>query len=66
VLAERRAERGWNRSEASRQTGVSRRMILALERGERRPSVSLAQALIDGYRLGGDAAAIVRSAGSNT
>jgi hypothetical protein len=38
-------------------------MILALERGERRPSVSLAQALIDGYRLEGDAAAVIRPAG---
>jgi DNA-binding XRE family transcriptional regulator len=62
VLAERRAELGWNRSEASRQTGVSRPMILALERGERRPSVSLAEAVIDGYRLDAGDAAIVRSA----
>lgn len=63
ILSERRAELGWNRSQASRQTGVSRRMILALERGDRRPSISLAEALIDGYGLDSAAAAVVRSAG---
>jgi len=62
ILSARRASLGWNRSEASRQTGVSRRMILALERGERRPSVSLADAIICAYRLDGDAADVVRSA----
>lgn len=43
---------GWTKSEAERRTGISRRMITLLERGERYPSQTLAEDLIDGYRLG--------------
>jgi transcriptional regulator with XRE-family HTH domain len=52
---------GWSKSEASRRTGVSRAMIAKLEKGTRRPSVRLAEALIGGYGMRPGAAAIVRA-----
>lgn len=45
--------RGWTVSEAARRSGVSRRMIGMLEAGQRRPSHSTAEALIDAYRMTG-------------
>jgi transcriptional regulator with XRE-family HTH domain len=52
LLRAARDSHGWTISEASRRTGVSRRMITLLERGERYPSTVLADALIEGYELG--------------
>ena len=60
VLRQARTARGWSVSEAARRSGVSRRMIGMLERAERRPSVSTAQALITAYRLTGERAESVR------
>jgi transcriptional regulator with XRE-family HTH domain len=51
MLARRRDELGWSKSEAERRTGVSRRMITLLERGERVPSTALADDLAEGYGL---------------
>jgi transcriptional regulator with XRE-family HTH domain len=51
LLARRRQQLGWSKSEAERQTGVSRRMITLLERGERVPSTVLADDLAEGYGL---------------
>jgi len=63
ALLRARRRLGWSKSEASRRTGVSRRMILALEQAERRPSLSLARALADGYGLSpGDTALICANA----
>jgi DNA-binding XRE family transcriptional regulator len=53
--------RGWSVSEASRRTGVSRRMIGLLERAQRRPSLPLAEALIAGYGIRPEHAAIIRA-----
>jgi transcriptional regulator with XRE-family HTH domain len=61
ALLRARRRLGWNKSEASLRTGVSRRMILALERAERRPSVTLAEALVAGYGMQPGDAAIVRA-----
>ena len=59
ALRRGRLARGWNISEAARQSGVSRRMIGALEHGQRRPSESVAGALVTAYRLTGrDATAV--------
>lgn len=58
----RRARLGWSVSEASRRTGVSRRMIALLERAQRRPSASLAEALVRGYGMSDADAAPVRAA----
>ena len=55
-----RDARGWSKSGASRQTGVSRRMITLLERGERYPSTLLAETLIAGYGLSQPQAARLR------
>jgi transcriptional regulator with XRE-family HTH domain len=52
ILARARAERGWSLSASGRRTGISRRMLGMLEHGQRVPSVGLAEALIEGYRLG--------------
>lgn len=57
----RRARLGWSVSEASRRTGVSRRMIKLLEQGQRRPSVPLAEALIRGYGMSEAEAGPVRA-----
>jgi len=51
LLRSARSGHGWTKSEAERRTGVSRRMITLLERGERYPSSTLAEDLIDGYEL---------------
>jgi hypothetical protein len=59
ILRRYREMRGWNVSEAERQTRVSRRMIGMLEHAQRRPSVSTAQALIDAYQIPGHHAAEV-------
>jgi transcriptional regulator with XRE-family HTH domain len=61
VLRRARAAHGWSVSEAARRSGVSRRMITMLERAERRPSVSTAQALIRAYRLTGERADAIRA-----
>ena len=61
VLRQARAARGWSVSEAARQSGVSRRMIGMLERAQRRPSESTAEALIHAYRITGEHAAKVRA-----
>jgi DNA-binding XRE family transcriptional regulator len=51
VLQVYRRTHGWTISEAARQSGVSRRMIGMLERAQRRPSLSLAEALIAAYGI---------------
>lgn len=61
VLAVYRRTHGWTVSEAARQSGVSRRMIGMLERAQRRPSVSTAEALITAYGIPGDHAEDVRA-----
>ncbi len=60
ILKHYRQARGWNVSEAARQSGVSRRMIGMLEHAQRRPSESTAEALITAYRIPADHAAEVR------
>jgi hypothetical protein len=61
ILKFYRLRRGWNVSEAARQSGVSRRMIGMLEHAQRRPSESTADALIYAYRIGSEHAGEVRS-----
>jgi DNA-binding XRE family transcriptional regulator len=61
VLKAYRRVHGWTVSEASRQTGVSRRMITLLEQARRRPSRSLAEALISGYGIRPEHASAVRA-----
>jgi hypothetical protein len=61
VLRLHRLRRGWTVSEASRQSGVSRRMIGLLEHAQRRTSVSLAEALIDAYGIQRPLAGVVRA-----
>jgi transcriptional regulator with XRE-family HTH domain len=61
MLAEARAERGWSLTTAAARTGISRRMLGMLEHGQRVPSTVLAEALIEGYRLGLAAADLLRS-----
>jgi DNA-binding XRE family transcriptional regulator len=56
-----RLAQGWTQEQAAWHSGVSRPMINQLERGVRRPSKSLAEALIAAYRLRGAAAAAVRA-----
>ncbi len=56
-----RERRGWTMTRAAQETGVSRPMISQLESGLRRPSESVAEDLIAGYRLTGQAADAVRS-----
>lgn len=60
ILKHYRQSRGWSLSGAARQSGVSRRMIGMLEHGQRRPSVSTAEALIAAYRIRADHAEEVR------
>ena len=60
ILKHYRQARGWNVSEAARQSGVSRRMVGMLEHGQRRPSVRTAEALITAYRIPAEHAAEVR------
>lgn len=61
ALRRGRLGRGWTMTRAARETGVSRPMISLLERGLRRPSESVAEALIYVYRLTGQEADAVRS-----
>lgn len=61
VLRRARERRGWTMTRAAAETGVSRPMISQLERGQRRPSVSLAEALIAGYGMTGPGADAVRA-----
>jgi transcriptional regulator with XRE-family HTH domain len=56
-----RLARGWSMTAAAEHSGVSRPMISQLERGQRRPSRPLAEALISAYRLTGPEADAVRS-----
>ena len=51
----------WSISEASRQAGVSRRMIKLLEQAQRRPSESLLEALISAYQMRPETADAVRT-----
>lgn len=60
ALRDARLRRGWTITRAARETGVSRPMLSQLERGLRRPSESLAEALIVGYRMTGTEADAVR------
>lgn len=60
ILKHYRQSRGWNVSEAARQSGVSRRMIGMLEHAQRRPSESTAERLISAYRIPAGRAAEVR------
>ena len=62
MLARRRRELGWSLSEAERRTGVSRRMLSMLERGERVPSTVLADDLAAGYGLSPSDASLLWSA----
>jgi transcriptional regulator with XRE-family HTH domain len=71
MLRQARLARGWSLSEAERRTLISRRMLSLLERGERRPSVVLAESLVQAYRLGPVssarlAAVAVRNAGRDS
>jgi transcriptional regulator with XRE-family HTH domain len=61
ALRRARVRRGWSMTRAAAETGVSRPMISQLERGLRRPSVTLAEALITGYGMDPAAADVVRS-----
>ncbi len=61
ALRRSRVRRGWSMTRAAAETGVSRPMISLLERGLRLPSVSLAEALIAGYRMSATEAEAVRS-----
>jgi len=57
MLRRARLARGWSLSEAERRSLISRRMLSLLEQGQRRPSVVLAESLVQAYRLGpGDSA----------
>lgn len=59
ALRRARLGHGWSMTRAAVETGVSRGMISLLERGLRRPSESLADALIYSYGItGGDADAV--------
>jgi DNA-binding XRE family transcriptional regulator len=46
-----RRRRGWTLTRAAAETGVSRPHLSLLERGLRRPSESVAEAVITGYRM---------------
>jgi ribosome-binding protein aMBF1 (putative translation factor) len=59
ILKTYRQRRGWSVSEASRRSGVSRRMIGMLEHAQRRPSESTIRALINAYQITGQDAAEV-------
>jgi len=61
ALRRGRLGRGWSMSEAASHTGVSRPMLSLLERGQRRPSESVAEDLIDAYGLDDDDADAVRA-----
>ncbi|MGH3186765.1 MAG: helix-turn-helix domain-containing protein [Streptosporangiaceae bacterium] len=61
ALRDGRLRRGWSMTTAARHSGVSRPMISQLESGQRRPSESVAEDLIDAYRLAGVDAAAVRA-----
>jgi DNA-binding XRE family transcriptional regulator len=61
ALRDGRVGRGWSMSEAARRSGVSRPSISLLERGLRRPSVSVAEDLIAAYGLAGPTAAAIRA-----
>jgi DNA-binding XRE family transcriptional regulator len=61
VLQVYRRTHGWTISEAARRSGVSRRMIGMLERAQRRPSISTAEALITAYGIPGGHAEDVRA-----
>lgn len=61
ALRRARERNGWSMTRAAAETGVSRAMISLLENGLRRPSTSLAEALIGGYEMTGDEADAVRS-----
>jgi hypothetical protein len=51
-----RLRRGWSLTRAAKETGVSRPHLSLLERGLRRPSESVAEAIITGYRMTPDEA----------
>jgi Helix-turn-helix len=51
ALRDARLRRGWSISRAAEETGISRPHLSLLERGLRRPSESVAQDIIDGYRM---------------
>lgn len=61
ALRRARVRHGWSMTRAAAETGVSRPMISQLERGLRRPSVTLAEALITGYGMDPATAEVVRS-----
>jgi transcriptional regulator with XRE-family HTH domain len=61
ALQSARLRHGWTISQAAQQTGVSRPHLSLLERGLRRPSESVAEDLIAGYRLTGWEADAVRA-----
>ncbi len=60
ALRDARLSRGWTMTRAARETGVSRPMLSLLERGQRRPSQSLAEDLISSYCLDPGAAEALR------
>ncbi len=61
MLAQSRRDRGWSQVTAAANLRISRRMIGMLEAGQRVPSVSLAEVLIDGYHLDAGDADLLRS-----
>lgn len=56
ALREARTARGWSLWQAGRELGTDGAYVLRLERGERWPSVAMAELLVLVYRLDGDAA----------
>lgn len=61
ALRTARLRHGWTMTRAAEETGVSRPHLSLVERGLRRPSVSVAEALIGGLRMSGEEADAVRS-----
>jgi transcriptional regulator with XRE-family HTH domain len=60
ALRQGREQLGWSITQAAAETGVSRPHISLLERGLRRPSASVAEVLIDCYRMSAADAEAVR------
>lgn len=61
ALREARARHGWSLAQAAERTGVSKPHLSLLERGLRRPSESVAEDIIDAYRVTEDEAEELRA-----
>ena len=53
ALVEWRRRRGWSQRRAAREIGTSHGYVQFLERGERCPSVAMAEAIVKAYRVNG-------------